>query len=158
LYSNAGYDSIKSFAPVASVALLPHVFVIAPSLPAKSVAEFVAYAKANPGKLNYGAAIGTPPHLLGTLFKVKAGIDLVYVPYKAAAQAPPALPGGQTEMPTDGLPGFYPLIGDGRRRAIAVAGAPRWPLLRGVPPLAERGSPVFVIAAWPGVVAPAGTP
>jgi tripartite-type tricarboxylate transporter receptor subunit TctC len=158
LYSNAGYDSIKSFAPVAGVALLPHVFVIAPSLPAKSVAEFVAYAKAHPGKLNYGAAIGTPPHLLGTLFKVKAGIDLVYVPYKGSAQSVTDLLGGQTQMTIDGLTGLYPLIGDGKLRAIAVASATRWPLLPDVPTLAESGFPDFVIDAWTGVVAPTGTP
>jgi tripartite-type tricarboxylate transporter receptor subunit TctC len=158
LYSNAGYDALKSFTPVAGVALLPHVFVIAPSLPAKTVAEFVAHAKANPGKLNYGAAIGTPPHLLGTLFKVKAGIDVVYVPYKGSAQSVTDLLGGQTQMTIDGLTGLYPLVSDGRLRALAVASATRWPLLPAVPTLAESGFPDFVIDAWTGVVAPAGTP
>ena len=158
LYSNAGYDTLTSFAPVATVALLPHVFVIAPEVPAKTVAEFVAYAKAHPGKLNYGAAIGTPPHLLGTLFKVKAGIDIVYVPYKGSAQSVTDLLGGQTQMTIDGLTGLYPLIRDGKLRALAVASATRWPLLPDVPTLAESGFPDFVIDAWTGVVAPAGTP
>jgi tripartite-type tricarboxylate transporter receptor subunit TctC len=158
LYSNAGYDSIKSFAPVATVALLPHVFVVAPEVPARTVAEFVAYAKAHPGKLNYGAAIGTPPHLLGTLFKEKAGIDIVYVPYKGSAQSVTDLLGGQTQMTIDGLTGLYPLIRDGKLRALAIASAVRWRLLPEVPTLAESGYPDFVIDAWTGVVAPAGTP
>src|SRR5215470_10654529 len=85
LYPKLNFDPLKSFAPVASVSLLPHVFVVGPSLPVKSVQEFVAYAKANPGKLNYGAGIGTPPHLLSTLLKVKAGIDVAYIPYKGSA-------------------------------------------------------------------------
>jgi tripartite-type tricarboxylate transporter receptor subunit TctC len=158
LYSNAGYDATKSFAPVATVALLPHVFVVGPEVPAKTVAEFVAHAKQHPGKLNYGAAIGTPPHLLGTLFKVKAGIDIVYVPYKGSAQSVTDLLGGQTQMTIDGLTGLYPLIRDGKLRALAVASATRWPLLPDVPTLAESGFPDFVIDAWTGVVAPAGTP
>jgi tripartite-type tricarboxylate transporter receptor subunit TctC len=158
LYGNAGYDSIKSFSPVAMVALLPHVFVVGPSVPAKSVAEFVAYAKANPGKLNYGAAIGTPPHLLGTLFKVKAGIDVVYVPYKGSAQSVTDLLGGQTQMTIDGLTGLYPLIAAGKLRALAVASAARWPLLPAVPTLIESGYPDFNIDAWTGIVAPVGTP
>ena len=87
---------------VATVALLPHVFVVSPSLPPKTVAEFVAYAKANPGKLNYGAGLGTPPHLLSTLFKTKAGIDVAYVPYKGSAQSVTDLLGGQTHFTIDG--------------------------------------------------------
>jgi len=134
------------------------VFVIAPSLPAKSLAEFVAYAKANPGKLNYGSAIGTPPHLLSTLFRAKAGIDIVYVPYKGSAQSVTDLLGGQTQMTIDGLTGLYPLIQDGKLRALAMASATRWPLLPDVPTMIESGYPDFNLDAWTGVVAPAGTP
>ncbi len=158
LYPNADYDPIKSFAPVATVALLPHVFVVGPSVPAKTLPEFVAYAKANPGKLNYGAAIGTPPHLLSTLFRVKAGIDIVYVPYKGSAQSVTDLLGGQTHMTIDGLTGLYPLIQDHKVRALAVASATRWPALPDVPTLIESGYPDFNLDAWTGVVAPAGTP
>jgi tripartite-type tricarboxylate transporter receptor subunit TctC len=158
LYNSAGYDPIKSFAPVATVALLPHVFVVAPSVPARTVAEFVAYAKANPGKLNYGAAIGTPPHLLGTLLKAQAGIDIVYVPYKGSAQSVTDLLGGQTQLTIDGLTGLFPLIESGKLRALAIASATRWPLLPDVPTLIESGYPDFNIDAWTGVVAPAGTP
>src|SRR5689334_17863296 len=154
LYSNADLDVRKAFAPVATVALLPHVLVVGPSVPAHSVAELIAYAKANPGKLNYGAGLGTPPHLLGTLFKVKAGIDIVYVPYKGSAASVTDLLGGQTQMTIDGLTGLYPLIRDGKVRALAVARPTRWPPLPDVPTLKESGFPDFVIDAWTGVVAP----
>src|SRR5262245_3986231 len=157
LYTSFDLDPHKAFAAVASVALLPHVFVVAPSVPATSLAEFVAYAKAHPGKLNYGAGLGTPPHLLSTLFKEKAGIDIVYVPYKGSAASITDLLGGQTHMTIDGLTGLYPLIRDGKVRALAVARPTRWPPLPDVPTMAESGFPDFVMDAWTGVVAPAGT-
>jgi tripartite-type tricarboxylate transporter receptor subunit TctC len=146
------------FAPVASVSLLPHVFVVAPSVPAKSVQEFVAYAKANPGKLNYGAGIGTPPHLLSTLLKVKAGIDVTYIPYKGSAASITDLLAGQTHFTIDGLLGLYPLVNEGKVRALGIARAERWPALPTVPTLVESGFPDFTHDAWTGVVAPAGTP
>src|SRR6266849_1282768 len=158
LYAKLNIDPLKLFAPVASVSLLPHVFVVAPSVPAKTVQEFVAYAKANPGKLNYGAGLGTPPHLLSTLFKVRAGIDILYVPYKGSAQSVTDLLGGQTHMTIDGLTGLYPLITEGKVRALAVARDTRWPALPDVPTLVESGYPDFVLDAWTGVVAPVGTP
>jgi tripartite-type tricarboxylate transporter receptor subunit TctC len=158
LYTSSGVDPRKAFVPVATVALLPHVLVVAPSVPAATVAEFIAYAKANPGRLNYGAGLGTPPHLLSTLFKVKAGIDIVFVPYKGSAASITDLLGGQTHMTIDGLTGLYPLIKDGKVRPLAVARPTRWPPLPDVPTLKESGFPDFVIDAWTGVVAPAGTP
>jgi tripartite-type tricarboxylate transporter receptor subunit TctC len=158
LYSSFDVDPRKAFAAVATVALLPHVFVVAPSVPARTVAEFVAYAKANPGKLNYGAGLGTPPHLLSTLFKAKAGIDIVYVPYRGSAASITDLLGGQTQMTIDGLTGLYPLIRDDKVRPLAVARPERWPQLPDVPTMVESGFPDFVIDAWTGVVAPAGTP
>ena len=96
LYAKLNIDPLKLFAPVASVSLLPHVFVVAPSVPAKTVQEFVAYAKANPGKLNYGAGLGTPPHLLSTLLKAKAGIEVTYIPYKGSTASITDLLAGQT--------------------------------------------------------------
>lgn len=158
LYTSFDVDPRKAFAAVATVALLPHVLVVAPSLPVQTVAGLVAYAKANPGKLNYGAGLGTPPHLLGTLFKAKAGIDIVYVPYKGSAASITDLLGGQTQMTIDGLTGLYPLIQQDKVRPLAVARPSRWPALPDVPTLAESGFPDFVIDAWTGVVAPAGTP
>jgi tripartite-type tricarboxylate transporter receptor subunit TctC len=158
LYPRLNFEPLKSFVPVASVSLLPQVLVIAPSVPANTVQEFVAYAKANPGKLNYGAGIGTPPHLLSTLLKTRAGIDVTYIPYKGSAASVTDLLAGQTHFTIDGLVGLYPLIKEGKVRALGIARAQRWPALPDVPTLVESGYPDFTMDAWTGVVAPAGTP
>jgi tripartite-type tricarboxylate transporter receptor subunit TctC len=158
LYSSLDIDTRTAFVPIAVVALLPHVFVENIDVPAKTVAEFVAYAKANPGKLNFGAGLGTPPHLLSTLFKTEAHIDVVYVPYNGSAQSVTDLLGGRTQFTIDGLVTLYPLIRAGKVRALAIARAERWPALPEVPTLIESGYPDFVLDAWTGVVAPAGTP
>jgi len=158
LYSSLGIDPLKAFAPVAMAALLPHVFVENLDVPAKTIGEFVAYAKANPGKINFGAGLGTPPHLLSTLFKTEANIDVVYVPYTGSAQSINDLLGGRTQFTIDGLVGLYPLIKAGKVRALAIARGERWPALPEVPTLVESGYSDFVIDAWTGVVAPAGTP
>jgi tripartite-type tricarboxylate transporter receptor subunit TctC len=157
LYANFDLNIPTAFVPVGAVALLPHVLVISPSVPAKTVQEFVTYAKANPGKLNYGAAVGTPPHLLGTLFKARAAIDVVYVPYKGSAASVTDVLSGQTQFTVDGLTGLYPLIRDNKLRPLAIARAERWPALPEVPTLVESGFPDFTLDAWTGVVAPAGT-
>jgi tripartite-type tricarboxylate transporter receptor subunit TctC len=158
LYSSLDVDPRKAFAPIATVALLPHVFVVNLDVPAQTVAEFVGYAKANPGKLNFGAGLGTPPHLLSTLFKTEARIDVVYVPYNGSAQSITDLLGGRTQFTIDGLVTLLPLIKAGKLRALAVARAERWPELPDVPTLVESGYPDFILDAWTGVVAPAGTP
>lgn len=158
LYSSLDVDPRKAFAPIGMVALLPHVFVENLDVPARTIAEFVAYAKANPGKLNFGAGLGTPPHLLSTLFKTEAGIDVVYIPYNGSAQSITDLLGGRTQFTIDGLVTLFPLIKAGKVRALAVARAERWPELPDVPTLVESGYPDFVIDAWTGVVAPVGTP
>jgi tripartite-type tricarboxylate transporter receptor subunit TctC len=158
LYAKLDIAPLRLFAPVAAVALLPHVLVVAPSVPAQTVQEFVAYAKANPGKLNYGAGLGTPPHLLSTLLKVRAGIDVTYIPYKGSAASITDLLAGQTHFTIDGLIGLYPLIKEGKVRALGIARAQRWPALPQVPTLIESGFPDFAHDAWTGVVAPAGTP
>jgi tripartite-type tricarboxylate transporter receptor subunit TctC len=157
LYSSLGLDPQKAFVPIATVALLPHVFVVNNDVPAKTIAEFVAYAKANPGKINYGAGLGTPPHLLSTLFKTDAKIDVVFVPYTGSAQSVNDLLGGQTQFTIDGLVTLYPLIKAGKVRALAIARGERWPALPDVPTMVESGYPDFVIDAWTGLVAPAGT-
>ena len=157
LYSSLGLDPLKAFIPIATVALLPHVFVVNNDVPAKSIGEFVAYAKANPGKINYGAGLGTPPHLLSTLFKTEAKIDVVYVPYTGSAQSVNDLLGGQTQFTIDGLVTLYPLIAAGKVRALAIARGERWPALPDVPTLRESGFPDFTNDAWTGVVAPAST-
>jgi tripartite-type tricarboxylate transporter receptor subunit TctC len=151
------YDP-AAFAPVASVALLPHVMVVPPAVPARTVAEFITYAKANPGKLNFGASLGTPPHLLGALFKSLAGIDIVYIPYKGAAPSISDMLGGQTHMQIDGLTVLYPLIQEGKLHALAMSTAERWPALPDVPTMAESGFPRLTQNAWSGVLAPPRTP
>src|SRR5262245_34201434 len=103
LYSNLDYDPVASFGPVAQVAIMQQLMVIRPDIPANTVAEFVDYAKARPGKLSYGAAIATPPHLMSTVFKVKAGIDSLYVPYKGSAPSVTDLLGGVTHWTIDGI-------------------------------------------------------
>ncbi len=158
LYSSLDIDPRKAFVPVATVALLPHVFVVNLDVPANTIAEFVAYAKANPGKVNFGAGLGTPPHLLSTLFKTDAKIDVVYIPYNGSAQSVTDLLGGRTQFTIDGLVTLYPLIKAGKLRPLAIARAERWPALPDVPTLVESGYPDFVLDAWTGVVAPAGTP
>ena len=158
IYSSLDVDPRKAFAPIATVALLPHVFVVNLDVPAKTIAQFVDYAKANPGKINFGAGLGTPPHLLSTLFKTEANIDVVYIPYNGSAQSVTDLLGGRTQFTIDGLTTLYPLIKAGKVRPLAIARGARWPTLPEVPTLVESGYPDFVLDAWTGVVAPAGTP
>jgi tripartite-type tricarboxylate transporter receptor subunit TctC len=158
LYQSLDIDPLKALAPVSRVALLPHVFVVSNTLPVKTVKEFVDYAKARPGQLNYGAGLGTPPHLLSTLLVTKAGIDAVYVPYKGAAASITDLLAGRTQFTMDALTSLYPLIRGGKVRALAIARGERWPELPDVPTLVESGFPDFTIDAWTGVAVPAGTP
>jgi tripartite-type tricarboxylate transporter receptor subunit TctC len=121
LYPTLNIDPLRVFAPVGSVSLLPHVFVVRPSMPVTTVQEFIAYAKANPGKLNYGAGVGTPPHLLSTLLKTESGIDVTFIPYKGSAASITDLLAGQTQFTIDGLLGLYPLIREGKVRALGIA-------------------------------------
>ena len=158
LYANPGYDPQRSFTPVATISVLPMLMVVHPAVPARSVAEFVAHAKANPGRLNYGAALATPPHLLSALFAHKAGIDTLYVAYKGSAPAVTDLLAGTTQWSIDGLTILAPLARDGRLRALALASAARWGDLPELPTLAEQGYPDVALDAWAGVVAPSGTP
>ncbi len=158
LYAGHDIDPLKHFTPVATTSLLPHVMVVGPGVPANTVAEFIAYAKANAGKLNYGAGHGTPPHLLSTLFKTQAGLDITYVPYKGSAPSVTDLLGGQTHFTIDGMLILIPQVKAGKFRALAVARPERWPDLPDVPTFVESGFPDLIIDAWTGVVAPKGTP
>jgi tripartite-type tricarboxylate transporter receptor subunit TctC len=158
LYVNAHIEPLKMFAPISSFALLPHLMVVSAQVPAKTLAEFVAYAKANPGKLNYGAGIGTPPHLLSTLFKIKAGLDVAYIPYQGAAPAITDLLAGRIHYTIDGTVALMPHVRSGKVTPIATARAQRWPELPNIPTLVESGFPDFTLDAWAGVVAPHGTP
>ena len=151
------YDPNKSFAPVATVSSGAMVLVVSPSVPAKTVQELVAYAKANPGKLNYGSTIGTPPHFAWGLFSVRTGTNIVYIPYKGAAAAFTDLLAGQIQVNFDATGSLLPHIRDGKLRALAVSSPQRNPDLPEVPTMVESGID-FLMTFWTAVLAPAGTP
>jgi tripartite-type tricarboxylate transporter receptor subunit TctC len=159
LMKNPGYDPIKSFTPVAKVADSTIVLVVPASLPVSSVKELIAYAKANPGKLSYASAgVGNQTQLVAELFKSKAGIDAVHVPYKSGAEMVTAILGEQAQMTFPDVSILIPLIREGKLKALAVTTAQRHPQLPDVPTMIESGIPDFIITFWSGVMAPAGTP
>jgi len=159
LYAKMPYDHVKDFAPVILVAGVPNVLVVNPDLPFKTVADVVAYAKANPGKLNFASSgSGTSIHLSGELFKVMAGVQMTHVPYKGSAPALTDLIGGQVQLMFDNLPSALPQIKGGKLRAVAVTSTTRAAALPDVPTVAESGLPGFESSSWFGILAPAGTP
>lgn len=159
IYRNFGYDPVSSFTPVAMVARSPDIFVVNAAFPAKSIQELVAYARAHPGKVHFGSpGYGSTPHLIGELFKLQAGIEIVHVPYRGSAPAVTDLLAGQIQMFVEAGPTILPLIEAGKLRAVAVTGEMRNPNLPGVPTMIESGFPGFVVHFWIGMVAPAGTP
>jgi tripartite-type tricarboxylate transporter receptor subunit TctC len=158
LYRNVDYDPVKSFAPVALVSRVPFVLGVGAAVPADTLAEFIVYARAHPGQLNFGATVGTPPHLVGELFKVTTGADILYVPYKGAAQAMTDLLAGQMHMTIEGVTTLLPHIASGKVKALAVMSPQRIPALPDVPTMRELGYGGFPSASWTGVLAPAGTP
>ena len=158
LYKNLDYDAVNGFVPIASIATDPTVMVVGPNVPAKTVAEFVAYAKAHPGQLKYGSAPGIASHLEAELLKIRAGIDVPFIPYRGGAPAITDLLGGQIDMLFNNRSVLLELIKAGKLRALAVTSAQRWPELPDVPTLAESGYPDFPSEVWYGLLAPAGTP
>jgi tripartite-type tricarboxylate transporter receptor subunit TctC len=158
LYRHVDLSVSKSFVPVALMATIPDILVVAGTVPAKSLAELVAYAKANPGRLSFGASQGTPLQLLGEYVRAKSGIDVVYVPYKGGSQAVPDLLAGRIQIGADALPLVLPHIREGKVRALAVSSATRLPELPDVPTLTEVGIDGYPPQTWMGLVAPAGTP
>ena len=159
LYKKLNYDPIKDFAPISLVAQIPNVLLVRPSLPVKNLKEFVEYAKANPGKLNYGSSgIGSSTHLAGELLKSLAKINIVHVPYKGASQALIGLMGGEVDMVVIGPPAAMPHIQAGKVRALAVLSKERVPSLPNVPTSKEAGIDNFEVTTWYGILAPAGTP
>ena len=158
LYKNMEYDAVKGFVAVASIATDPTVMVVGPGVTAKTVAEFIADAKANPGKLKYGSAPGLASHLAAELLKERAGIDVPFIPYRGGAPAITDLLGGQIDMLFNNRSVLLQLIQDGRLRALAVTTTKRWPELPNVPTMAESGFPGFPEEVWYGLLAPAGTP
>jgi tripartite-type tricarboxylate transporter receptor subunit TctC len=157
LYKDLDFDP-KTLVPVALVAEFPSLLVIPPSLPAKTMAEFIAYAKANRGKLNYGGSLGTPPQLMGAMFNKVADLGMTYVPYRGGAPSMPDLIAGRLQMQFDALTLLVPLVNEGKLRALAVQGAARWPGLPDVPTLREAGFADFPGNAWGGIMAPPKTP
>jgi tripartite-type tricarboxylate transporter receptor subunit TctC len=153
------YDTLKDLAPVTLVAKVPEMLVVAENVPAKNMAELVALAKKEPGKLNFASSgPGSLPHLAGELFKLTAKIDIVHVPYRGAAPAVNDLLGGQVQMVFLDLPVLLPQVKAGKLRPIAVGAAKRVPSAPDVPTTAEAGMPSLLTENWYGMVAPAGTP
>jgi len=153
------YDAQKDIAPVTLVVTVPEMLVVASNVPAKNMAELVALAKAQPGKLNFASAgLGGLPHLAGELFKLTAKIDVVHVPYRGAAPAINDLLGQQVQMAFLDLPVILPHIKAGTLRPIALGATKRAPTAPDVPTTAEVGMPDLLIENWYGMIAPAGTP
>ena len=158
IYANAGYDA-DSFAPVALIAETPQLLVVNPKLPVKTVAELVAYAKANPGKLNYSTGgIGTLPHLSAELFKSVTGTNIVHVPYKGGGPALVGVVAGEAQLTFDTVVTSLPLARDGKLRVLAVAGPKRVAEMPDVPTMAQAGYPTLSTGAWTALLAPKGTP
>jgi len=159
LYANIPYDPVRDFAPITQVASTPNVLVVNPSIPVSNVKEFVAYAKANPGKLNFGSgSTGSAGHLAGELFKSMAGVDMTHIPYKGAAPAMQDLIGGQIQLMFDNLASALTQVRAGKVKALAVTTAKRSNLAPDLPTIAESGLPGFDISTWFGIFAPGGTP
>jgi tripartite-type tricarboxylate transporter receptor subunit TctC len=159
VYAKLPYDIQRDFAPVSQVAVAPNVMVINPSVPASSVAEFIAYAKANPGKLSYASGgNGSSAHMSMELFKSMSGIDIQHVPYKGSSPALTDVVSGQVVAFIGNMPPTVPLIKAGKLRALAVTTRSRSALMPELPTIAEAGLPGFETVAWFGVLAPAGTP
>jgi len=159
LYSKVNYDPVKDFAPISQVASVVHVLEVHPSLPVKSVAELIAWLKANPGKANYGSVgAGTSTHLESELFNTMAGVKMTHVPYKGSAPALMDLVGGNLQVMFDAWASSGPFVRDGKTRLLAVTTAQRSKILPDVPTVAESGLPGYEAMPWLGFVAPAGTP
>jgi tripartite-type tricarboxylate transporter receptor subunit TctC len=159
VYKNLGYDPVKSFAPIATIFSSPQMLALNPAVPARTVQELIAYAKANPGKINFASpGYGSQPHLLGEMFRLMTGIDILHVPYRGPGLAVADLLAGQVQMEFETIPILLPHIEAGKLRALAVADESRNPQLPDVPTTVEAGLRALQATFWSGVLAPAGTP
>jgi tripartite-type tricarboxylate transporter receptor subunit TctC len=159
IYRDIGYDPLKNFALIAGFGTTSSILVVNPNLPAKSVQELVALAKAQPGKLTFSSpGIGTPPHLIAELLKLKTGIDLLHVPYKGGGQSIHAVASGEVQMVFENPSITLPLVRAGTVRALASTGETRSAETTDIPTMIEAGIPDFVSLSFTGLVAPAGTP
>jgi len=159
LYKDMPFDPQRDMIPASLTWELPNVFVVAVDyVPAKTVAEFIAWAKQK-GHTNFGSpGVGTSPHLSGVLFAKRNGLDAVHVPFRGAAQTIPAMLSGAVDFAIDNLASYVPLIQSGKMRALAVTSAERWPTLPDVPTMGEAGVKDFVVTSWGAFVLPAATP
>ena len=159
IYRNLDYDPIKSFAPVATIAASPFLLVVHPAVPAGSVAELIAHAKANPRKLSYASAgYGTLPHMFYELLQQRSGIELLHIPYRGSAPAITDLLAGQVDMYIDNTRNLLPYIQAGRLRPLAVTSEGRAHEFPALPTMPESGYPEFLASYWNGVLARAATP
>jgi tripartite-type tricarboxylate transporter receptor subunit TctC len=159
LYKKLNYDSVKDFAPISLVAEIPNVMLVPPSSPVKNLKGLIEYAKANPGKLNFGSGgIGTSNHLASELLKNLAKINIVHVPYKGSSQAMIAMMGGEIGMVVVGIPPSQAQIQSGKVRALAVLSEKRLSAFPNIPTAKEAGIDHFEVTTWYGMLAPAGTP
>ena len=159
LYAKLPYDPIRDFQPITLVAKIPNMLAVNPSVPARSVKELVALAKAKPGFLNFGSGgNGSAAHLAGEYFKLLAKINIVHIPYRGTAPAVVDLMAGQIGMMITGVPPLLQQVKAGKLRGLAVATAERLPLLPELPTIADAGVPGYEATQWYGILAPAGTP
>ena len=159
VYTKLPYDIQRDFAPVSQIAVAPNIFVINPSIPAKTLQEFIAYAKGRPGQLGYASGgNGSSSHMSMELFKSMTGVDLIHVPYKGSSPALTDVVSGQDAAMIVNMPPAVPLVKAGKLRALAVTTLTRSPLMPEVPTVSESGLGGYETVAWFGVLAPAGTP
>jgi tripartite-type tricarboxylate transporter receptor subunit TctC len=159
VYRFRDYDTVKQFTPIAKVTEGYEVLVVAPDFPARNVQELIAYARAHPGKLNFGSmGYGNLTHLVGELFKLQTGTDFVHVPYKGSPDAVAGIVAGQTHILFGEVAGLLPLVREGKIRALGVSSATRNALAPELPTMIEGGLPDFIALTFTGVVAPVGTP
>jgi len=159
VYRSLGYDPAKSFAPIATLFSVPQLLAVNPSVPVRSLPDLVAFAKANPGKINFASpGYGTQPHLLGEMLRLATGTNIVHVPYKGPAQAVTDLLAGQVQMYFETIALLLPHVEAGKIKALAVADETRNAQLPAVPTTTETGFPKLQATYWNGVLAPAGTP
>src|SRR5215467_10505319 len=157
--ASAGYDPIKDFAPVAKVSESFQILVVRPSFPANTLKEFIDYAKANPGKLNYAhTGLGGLPHLTAELFKARTGVDVVGVSYRSGGESVTAVLSDAVDFTFESITNLLPLIREGKLRALGVTSRTRSPLAPDLPTIAELGVPDYEVLTFNGIVAPARTP
>lgn len=160
LYKSLSFDVLTDFTPISQIVRSPQVFVVNPGLNVKTVKEFIALAKASPGKLNYASAgAGSSPHLIVELFKLRAGVDIVHIPFKGGGEMLTAVMGGQVSLMTAGIATVLPLVNSGKLVALAITSdGARSPMMPDVPSMSEAGVAGMTLYAWHGLVGPGGMP